>query len=950
MNASSSAWLLVKVTLLLVAALSFDAVLRRRWVLTTAALWNAVLLALLILPVATVAQFRFELPLLPPQAKLVPTTVATADTTGLSTEHAGLHSNDQPANHSPSARTLSDDAADKSFESSDHAISSSPILSMRLFWTAIGWIYVAGVVAVLLRLAASWRAVNGLLRRAEPVTDTEWIKRLHHWQSALVAPAFAPAIAAKSRCAVRLLESDDIDVPVALGVRRRAIVIPAPMVTRQSRAAIDAILVHELAHLLRADCAWQWVQRIVEAVWWFHPLVWLARPRIAFVRERACDDFAVHALGDVDGYAHSLLAVASVSALRPSFGLEMAVVRRGSLSRRLEAIQQTQGNSRYNASRMVRGTCTLAMVCGTLLLAGVVVGRAATDPTNASEPAKSSAAGTAAVAADVEKSAQEKAPSQAQGKAEQPAAASQPALLKEALEGFEKSRQAIVPYDVHLTVSVTIPMTTVIVDAKDPDHPNIAKQYQWRPLEAGEKPTTRTSVFRQVLSRDGKRRVETNRDDVNGNQNSVAVDDGKVVRVLSGKNQGTIQPSQQFRVQQCEEYRNYLGDLMGLMTLQSLLRERPGTRLIENDKPDTELVGVLLPVGDGPSLKQFDFRMWLDRRHGFLPSKIETYRREGEDLLLSNRMLVSKFHEAQPGVWVPVDMTQTAYNIQPGEYRGHTVNLYHATADVAKSQWHAELGDELFLLPYPVGIQVTDFVNNLQITTGEGDDGRDLQALIKGAATKLAINTLATMRRQQADLAKVRPEDREPSEALRKYGAFLKANKDGEITSVGFEGSRRDGLGSPDIDDAGLQYVAKLSKLEHLSLSNTRITNDGLPQLRGLVNLKILSLTNTNITDDGVKQLETLVNLEWLFLDNNQVQDGRRIRYLKITNDALRHLQPLQKLTHLQLYGTGVTDAGLEYLKGLAKLTQVSLEGSDVTRDGAQKLRAARPGLRVLID
>src|SRR5580704_14094990 len=65
MTDSLAGSLVLKVTLLLAVALVVDQLLRRRWVLTVATLWNAVLLALLVLPLAAVLVPRLTLPLLP---------------------------------------------------------------------------------------------------------------------------------------------------------------------------------------------------------------------------------------------------------------------------------------------------------------------------------------------------------------------------------------------------------------------------------------------------------------------------------------------------------------------------------------------------------------------------------------------------------------------------------------------------------------------------------------------------------------------------------------------------------------------------------------------------------------------------------------------------------------------------------------------------------------------
>ena len=972
---------IIKITCLLIAGLVLDGLMRRKWVLAAAAMWNATLLAILILPVAMLLLPQFRVPLLPSRSRAAPSRSTAIDIPKLT--------DDRPPGISPTVKqSIDDEDTDNTAPLSGESGTSVAIVKYTIP-TALAWIYAVGTAFVAMRLAASWWAVVRLKRGAEQVANVLWIERLCFWETRLHLPSECekkrqsrqvfPTIRASLFWPVQLLQSDEIDVPVALGVWRRTIIIPVCLATEKSRELVDAILVHELAHIVRADCSWQWVQRVVEAAWWFHPLIWLVRRRIAFIRERACDDFAVHSLGDVGAYSNSLLAIASGPTRAGSLGLGMAVVRRGSLARRLEAIQRTQGVNRCYASSVVRGSCTLATLCSTFLLACVVVDRASADPSiaqitgsssEAEEPIKANENAVKGIPpTSVERPAGTTNPDNVQGKfaddtdvkPDESADEIQAGLLKEAMEGFEKARQSIVPYDVNMTVTLTIPMKTILVDTKEPDHPNITKTMQWRPLEPGEEPKTRTNSFRQVLSHDGRRRVET--DGGNAEQftvsrgKSVIVDDGKTQRILGtlsvvGTVEGNIRRSGDYRLQTGDEYSTYFRDLLGVVPLQLLVKERPGTRIIESKERDANLVGVLLPAGDGPSLKQFEFRVWLDRRYGFLPSKIEIYRRDGTETRLNNQMEVDKFHQFQPGRWAPIEMTYTAYNVQPGPYQGKVVNVYRVTVDVDRSRWNADLGDELFLLPYPAGIRVMDFINSLEIIAGEGDDGQDLQQLINGAARTKPVITPATVRRQQLDVAKVRQEDRDAATALVKYGATLKADKDGAITNVDFLVFRRDapGLSGPNIDDAGLQHVAKLTKLEHLGLSNTQITDAGLVQLRALRTLKILSLSNTNITDEGVKQLETLTNLEWLFLDNHILQDGKRIRYVKITDEALRHLQPLQKLTHLQLYGTAITDAGLDHLKALPNLTQLSLDGSDVTRKGAEKLREARPGLRVLLD
>ena len=102
---------------------------------------------------------------------------------------------------------------------------------------------------------------------------------------------------------VRLLCSEGISIPLVLGWFRPAIILPvgeeddAPI----PESRIDAILLHELAHLRRGDDGWNLLQQFVRVLYWPHPLIWVMDRIIADVREQACDDLCVRWLGGAGG-------------------------------------------------------------------------------------------------------------------------------------------------------------------------------------------------------------------------------------------------------------------------------------------------------------------------------------------------------------------------------------------------------------------------------------------------------------------------------------------------------------------------------------------------------------------------------------------------------------------------------------------------------------------------
>ena len=104
----------------------------------------------------------------------------------------------------------------------------------------------------------------------------------------------------------RLLLSDDISSPVAVGFFHPAVLIPRSAVERLSQNDLDHILLHELAHLARRDDWTNLLARIASGVLALHPVAaWVLR-RIDEEREIACDDWVVSMTGAAKPYAVSL--------------------------------------------------------------------------------------------------------------------------------------------------------------------------------------------------------------------------------------------------------------------------------------------------------------------------------------------------------------------------------------------------------------------------------------------------------------------------------------------------------------------------------------------------------------------------------------------------------------------------------------------------------------------
>lgn len=109
---------------------------------------------------------------------------------------------------------------------------------------------------------------------------------------------------------VRLLRSDRFEEPVAYGLFRWTILLPAQVEKRLNRDELAALLSHELAHLTRGDILWLLIGRVLTTCLAFQPLNFLARRRWQQHAEFQCDDWTVDRSVDRVTLARSLTLVA----------------------------------------------------------------------------------------------------------------------------------------------------------------------------------------------------------------------------------------------------------------------------------------------------------------------------------------------------------------------------------------------------------------------------------------------------------------------------------------------------------------------------------------------------------------------------------------------------------------------------------------------------------------
>jgi beta-lactamase regulating signal transducer with metallopeptidase domain len=146
--------------------------------------------------------------------------------------------------------------------------------------------------------------------------------------AATMDPLLRDVLEAPCQRPISLYVSPSVRVPMATGFFRPMIVIPAWALRELSTDELKVVLLHEAAHLERWDDWTNLTQKVLRALFFFHPVVWWLESKLALEREMACDDLVVAATSSPRAYAECLVSLAEKSSGRRTFALAQAAVNR----------------------------------------------------------------------------------------------------------------------------------------------------------------------------------------------------------------------------------------------------------------------------------------------------------------------------------------------------------------------------------------------------------------------------------------------------------------------------------------------------------------------------------------------------------------------------------------------------------------------------------------------
>lgn len=350
--------LVIRATLIIAIVQFATIAMRRRSASSRHFVLSLGMVALVALPILMFTLPETRLEILPSAARATNASVAAAQLPADLAWKAGA----EPS--SPSGGSVEDAVA------ATRQLSDVPALRAvsGLAWFGANWLSIsilalAAIPLLLLgRLAFGIAALGAIARRSEQVTSSSMLRSLER---------------ARDRLGVTrptaLLVSDEVSVPVVWGVANSTLILPVDAL-EWSNERLRVVLMHEMAHVRRADVVSLFVGRIATALYWFHPFSWIVERDARRECERACDDLVLEHGARPSEYAHHLLGIASGEDLAEGYAsVSLAMARPSELEGRLVAILRAS-SARKPVSRRFAWVAALTLGAALLPIATVRLG------------------------------------------------------------------------------------------------------------------------------------------------------------------------------------------------------------------------------------------------------------------------------------------------------------------------------------------------------------------------------------------------------------------------------------------------------------------------------------------------------------------------------------------------------------------------------------------------
>lgn len=175
---------------------------------------------------------------------------------------------------------------------------------------------------------------------------------------------------------VALVESTLVRTPLVVGHLKPFIMFPIGLINRLDPFEAEAIIAHEIAHIVRRDYLFNILQSLVETIFYYHPAVWWLSSTMRREREIAADELAIALTGNPVNYAKALVVVQELAYFPLSPALAFAGQRKSQLFTRIQRILHSKHSKSLVMEKFISAGAFV------LLLVGLTFAQINTTPQN----------------------------------------------------------------------------------------------------------------------------------------------------------------------------------------------------------------------------------------------------------------------------------------------------------------------------------------------------------------------------------------------------------------------------------------------------------------------------------------------------------------------------------------------------------------------------------------
>ncbi|MGN6567692.1 MAG: M56 family metallopeptidase [Flavipsychrobacter sp.] len=234
-----------------------------------------------------------------------------------------------------------------------YLIKASP--QLEHYFPLLAVIYLIGLLFMVSRFGINILQLRGLRKNGITATERSWDEWINKYreQFSILRP-------------VQVFLSEKVNVPMVMGTLKPVILLPFTTLSHLSQDQIEAILLHELAHIKRHDYLLNIFQNVVETFLFFNPFMWWISAIVRREREHCCDDMVIANTNQPLSYARALAALEHNR--QQAYSMAVAATgRKNQLFNRIKRIMEMKKNSlnysQLTITILIVGALALSIMC-----------------------------------------------------------------------------------------------------------------------------------------------------------------------------------------------------------------------------------------------------------------------------------------------------------------------------------------------------------------------------------------------------------------------------------------------------------------------------------------------------------------------------------------------------------------------------------------------------------